>query len=270
VPDTVLRHLEISDKDLGIDLVAESKGEYHAIQCKYHGNPERNVQFKEVSTFLSYYNSRDKFTHAVICSNANDLSKNLIQVIDQGKSVTSILAEQFTGMSQELFDAIKGKIEEKEVNLAPFQPRPHQQKAINDAIQYFVEERNDRGKLIFPCGSGKSLTGYWIAETLEANSVLVAVPSLALVKQTLEVYLREISAKRESVEWLCVCSDAGIGKSDDVLYHTYNLGVPCTTDIDKITDWLKENRGKGQLSLPRIKAGKQLQLPQDLRNSNLI
>ena len=39
-----------------------------------------------------------------------------------------------------------------------------------------------------PCASGKSLTGWWLVDKLNAKTVLVAVPSLSLVKQTLEVW----------------------------------------------------------------------------------
>ena len=37
-----------------------------------------------------------------------------------------------------------------------------------------------RGRLIMPCGTGKSLTAYWIAEGLKAKTNLAVVPSLAL------------------------------------------------------------------------------------------
>ena len=42
-----------------------------------------------------------------------------------------------------------------------------------------------------PCGTGKSLTAYWIAEALTAKTILVAVPSLALVRQSLADWTRE-------------------------------------------------------------------------------
>jgi predicted helicase len=32
-----------------------------------------------------------------------------------------------------------------------------------------------------PCGTGKSLTAFWIAEKLAAKTIVIAVPSLALV-----------------------------------------------------------------------------------------
>ena len=48
-----------------------------------------------------------------------------------------------------------------------------------------VSGRQSRGKLIMPCGTGKSLTAFWIAEALKAKTIIVAVPSLALVRQSL-------------------------------------------------------------------------------------
>ena len=45
-----------------------------------------------------------------------------------------------------------------------------------------------------PCGTGKSLTAYWIAQALKAKNILVAVPSLALVRQSLTDWTREFLA----------------------------------------------------------------------------
>jgi predicted helicase len=57
-----------------------------------------------------------------------------------------------------------------------------------------------RGKLIMPCGTEKSLTAFWIAEELAAKTVVIAVPSLALVQQTLFDWLREIAASSASLK----------------------------------------------------------------------
>ena len=88
------------------------------------------------------------------------------------------------------------------------------------------------------------MTGYWITQRLNSTSTLIAVPSLSLVKQTLEVYLKEIFAEGRSVKWLCICSDEGIGKNDDVVYFTENLGVPCYTNPAYIEDWLIKKPGR--------------------------
>ena len=84
----------------------------------------------------------------------------------------------------------------------------------------------------------------------------MAVPSLSLVKQTLEVYLRESVANKEDVSWLCVCSDEGIGKNDDVTIHTNEIGVPCVTDKKIIADWLLKNKNRKTIIFSTYQSGK--------------
>ena len=91
--------------------------------------------------------------------------------------------------------------------MKPLRPHPHQIGAVNDGHTHFVTGKARRGKLIMPCGSGKSLTAYWIAGKLAARRIVIAVPSLALIRQTLKVWLRETLANHQAVDWICVCSD---------------------------------------------------------------
>jgi hypothetical protein len=84
------------------------------------------------------------------------------------------------------------------------------------------------------------------------------VPSLALVKQTLEVYLREAAANKENIRWLCVCSDEGIGKNDDIAIHTQDIGIPCVTDIKQIADWLKKNKSQNTVIFTTYQSGRTL------------
>ncbi len=51
-------------------------------------------------------------------------------------------------------------------------------------------------------------------------------------------------ATKIRIDWICICSDVSIGKSDDVAVYTKDLGVPVTTDIAKISRWLKDGSGK--------------------------
>ena len=55
----------------------------------------------------------------------------------------------------------------EQYNPVPFYPRPHQENATNEAYNHFITNKESRGKLIFPCGAGKSLTGYWIIKELK-------------------------------------------------------------------------------------------------------
>ena len=107
--------------------------------------------------------------------------------------------------------------------------------------EHFTVEDNSRGKLISACGTGKSLTGYWIAEQLDAKTILVAVPSLALIRQTLEVWTREAIADERQMNWICVCSDKTVGdiERDDVAVLTQDLGIRVHTDPAEIAQWLE-------------------------------
>jgi predicted helicase len=129
----------------------------------------------------------------------------------------------------------------KPAPLKPLKPMPHQKGAVKDGHGHFVIEKFTRGKLIMPCGSGKSLTAYWIAGELGARSIVIAVPSLALIRQTLKVWLRETQANQQEVEWIFVCSDESAGRveRDDNAVLRQDLGVPCLTDPKEIAAWLK-------------------------------
>ena len=254
VPQKELEYLGLPSHDLGIDLIAKTGNEYHAIQCKYHSNKNKSVTFKEVSTFTTLVESNSKISQGYICSSALSTSKNFDKVNKGG--LIKLLADTWGGLDEEFFKNLNQKLNGKKTKLTPYTPREHQKKALVDATQHFVTNKQTRGKLIFPCGAGKSLTGYWIIRELNPKSTIIAVPSLSLVKQTLEVYLREMAANGTKVKWLCICSDEGIGKNDDVAFFTDNLGVPCQTNPTYIENWLKDNKDENKVIFTTYQSGR--------------
>ena len=254
VPQKELEYLGLPSHDLGIDLIAKDGNEYHAIQCKYHSDKNKSVTFKEVSTFTTLVESNSKISQGYICSSALSTSKNLDKVNKGG--LIKLLADTWGGLDEEFFKNLNQKLNGKKTKLTPYTPREHQKKALVDATQHFVTNKQTRGKLIFPCGAGKSLTGYWIIRELNPKSTIIAVPSLSLVKQTLEVYLREMAANGTKVKWLCICSDEGIGRNDDVAFFTDNLGVPCQTDPTYIENWLKDNKEENKVIFTTYQSGR--------------
>ena len=93
-----------------------------------------------------------------------------------------------------------------------------------------------------PCGTGKSLAAFWIAEKLKSKNILIAVPSLALIRQTLEIWTKESIAKKKKINWIVVCSDKSVGdiEKDDIAVLTQDLGIPVHTDLKEIALWLKK------------------------------
>ena len=92
-----------------------------------------------------------------------------------------------------------------------------------------------------PCGTGKSLTAFWIAQALGAKTVVVAVPSLALIRQSVADWAREFLAHGKEPDWICVCSDETVGnlERDEFVGEVYELGLPTHTDPKEIASRLR-------------------------------
>ncbi|MBK8502163.1 MAG: DEAD/DEAH box helicase family protein [Saprospiraceae bacterium] len=231
------QELKVPSNDQGIDLVAETKtGEFWAIQCKYLENENQRLSHHYISTFgnLAFAIS-GKFAFGLVCTTAERFSK----AYSGQDSISFCTIEVWRNLTEEQFQNIRNLAYQRPVVLKPYEPFPHQERAIHNAFKHFSEDKESRGKLIFPCGSGKSLAGFWIAEKLKAKNIIVAVPSLSLVKQTLVTWLRESVALNLDVDWICVCSDESIGKQDDISVLVQDLGIPCITNEDFIAEWLR-------------------------------
>ena len=88
------------------------------------------------------------------------------------------------------------------------------------------------------CGTGKTLVQLWTTEALGCQRVLVLVPSLLLLRQTLHEWLRE--TRWDDVEYLCVCSDLTLqGSSDPVVVRQSDLDFPVTTDRAHVRRFLR-------------------------------
>jgi len=250
VPAHVREHLNLPGPDEGIDLIAETKdGEYWAVQCKYREDEERSLTRRELSTFIELaFVVCNNISLALVCTTADRFSYRL-QRYDK-LSLRGLDAEFF----HRLHSLLEGEITPPE----PLKPRPHQERAIRNAYQHFIEKGNSRGKLIMPCGTGKSLAAYWIAEKLEARTILIAVPSLALIKQTLEFWARESVAEGRDVNWICVCSDESVSEIDryDTAVSTQDLGVRVHTDPDEISEWLAREKDGLTVVLSTYQSGK--------------
>jgi superfamily II DNA or RNA helicase len=254
VPSAVFEYLGLPSHDLGIDLIAKQGDEYHPIQCKYHSEKNSSITFNKVSTFISLLEGNDKFTQGYICSTANVTSKNLDKV--KNKPINLVLSDSWVQLDEDFFDKIRNYFDGRKYTPIAYTPKEHQVKALKDAVKYFVDGNNSRGKLIFPCGAGKSLTGFWMTQELNSTAILIAVPSLSLVKQTLDVYLREIVARGIKVKWLCICSDEGIGKDDEIMENTESLGIPCQTNPEYIEKWLETNRNEHKIIFTTYQSGR--------------
>lgn len=243
VPERIRRKLNLPSPDEGIDLVAETRdGEFWAIQSKFRSNPNDPLLRTDLGTFKELtWETCKGFSQAVVVHPIN----KPIRKAYLAPRTTEIGLDRWLALTDEDWQRIRGRCESKHPQpLNPREPRAHQQRAIDAARTHFAKEGQSRGRLIMPCGTGKSLTAFWIAEALKAKSILVAVPSLALIRQSLGDWTKEFLARGVIPDWLCVCSDESTGQieQDDFLSSAYELGIPATTDPKAISAFLRRKR----------------------------
>jgi len=239
VPAQVRKRLELPHPDEGIDLIAlDRHGEYWAIQAKFRTQRDQPLTRRELGTFTSLaFNTCRDIARAVIahsCSrpvSKRHLMRDTVEIgLDRWRSADWSL----------ILKGLKGESARPQAR----HPKSHQVKAVSAARDHFIRDKAARGRLIMPCGTGKSLAAYWIAEALKAKTILVAVPSLALIRQGVMDWTREFLANGQVPDWLCVCSDESVGslERDQFVGEVYELGLPTHTEPRKIASLLRAPR----------------------------
>jgi superfamily II DNA or RNA helicase len=239
VPVEIRQRLNLPGPDEGIDLIARTRrGEYWAIQSKFRSQRDRPLNRRELGTFSSLaFNTCNNIALAVVAHTATKpVSKRHLM-----RNTVEIGLDRWQGIETDVWALIVGRVKGRSARPKARDPRPHQRGAISAAKAYFLRDKATRGRLIMPCGTGKSLAAYWIAEALKANTILVAVPSLALLRQSVTDWTREFLAHDKVPDWICVCSDETVGnlERDEFVGEVYELGLPTHTDPKEIAHLLR-------------------------------
>jgi superfamily II DNA or RNA helicase len=225
-----------SNKDLGIDLVVETlEGKRWAIQAKAYDS-NYYIKKADIDSFLSE-SSRPEFSYRLVLATTNLLGPNAQTTINAqqkpvGKVLFSDLCHSALSWPESPDELLAPPPERKE-------PRIHQEKAVEEALQGF--KKHDRGQIIMACATGKTLVGLWVRERIESQRTLVLVPSLSIMHMALREW-----AANSSLDfiYLPVCSDDTVGEKDSWTSKTSDLGFPVTTDPFEIANFMKK---KGNL-----------------------
>ena len=236
---------DFGGKDLGIDLVAETKdGEYWAIQCKFYSK-DNQIDKPSIDSFLATsartFNNGIKFSIRLLISTTDKWTNNAEESIhNQSPNVIRLRLSDLEKARvdwSKLYDGFCGE----QALLPKKNLYDHQKEALNKSHEYF--KTSDRGHIIMACGTGKTFTSLKIAEkeTNGCGFVLFLVPSIALLGQTLNEWISESDTIINAV---CICSDPKVSfkknkTEDGYEFGLIDLALPATTDITKITNRLK-------------------------------
>ena len=232
--------------DTGIDLVAipnqQDSGPV-AIQCKFYA-PGHKVSKADIDTFLSASGKEPFARRIVVDTSGTDWGKNAQDAIEGQQIPVSRIT---------LADLRDSDIDWRTYSLGSMQapktrerkvPRDHQVRARSAVMEGF--SKHDRGTMVMACGTGKTFTALTIARELMEKEggtarILFTVPSLALLKQTLDDWAAE--ADGAFTAW-AVCSDTKVSsaaRNDTAADSTVDLPIPATTDAQRLAHSLCAN-----------------------------
>lgn len=239
----------LSAKDTGIDLVAQTQGteEFHAIQCKCYAEDYR-IQKKDIDSFFTA-SGQKPFSQRFIVATTNNWSDNAEDAMrNQHIPVHKI---DLHDLENSQIDWQQYQPNQQPTLKAKYDPRPHQETAINAVINGL--KGAERGKLIMACGTGKTFTSLKLAERMlgKGKRVLFLVPSLSLLSQTLTEWTQQSKTPLHS---FAVCSDSDVGKKrkkDDDVVQTFahELRYPATTKAGSLAREVEKRHDNQHMSV---------------------
>ncbi len=230
IPRDLRQRLHLPSPEIGVDGVFQDRiGDYSAYQVKFRtGRP--SLRWEELSSF---FGMSDRADTRVLVTNCNDLAT----VVDERVRFYCVRGNDLDRLERRDFELISDWLKGVAVTRNLKSPREDQVQAIQEIAHGL--ESHDRVTAVMACGTGKTLVALWLAERLECRQILVLVPSLALMRQTLHVWLQETSWDRMS--YRCVCSDPTVRKGmDELIIHKSDLDFPVNTNSDEVADYLDQ------------------------------
>ncbi len=276
-PDRKTHFPQSTSKDLGIDAVGirRSDGERIAIQCKSHQLDEHghgaSITKSEIDSFSSSSATDFWAERWIITNGDNRPGGNVLEVESmQGKPIKMVNIDHDLRQQQAAFTyeecphcAPNPEGEERRQTKSCMQTE-----AIAASVRILKEHERSgsgglprgqaRGKIILPCGTGKTRISLRIVEKLTQPGELsiVLCPSIALVAQIRREYLQHTEV---DIRALAVCSDETAGYDpkkedkgntlDDPTRDNSNVSAfevkgAVTTDADEIADWIRHGNGQ--------------------------
>ena len=236
VPLRIRTRLNLPKGTKGIDGVyQDAGGNLIPYQAKYRTDKD-TLSYTEVSSFLGV--TEKSLKDRVIFTNARDLAND----ITNRKGLRTVRAAQFHALKEEDFSRINAWLSHKKTEFKRWLPQPHQKEAVKKITAEL--QQASRTTAVMACGTGKTLVALWAAEAQEPKTVLVLVPSLALLSQTLPEWCKQ-TQWGDRFRYLCVCSDASVDKSvknDEYELKQSDLEFSVTTDAKQVQSFLEANQ----------------------------
>lgn len=233
VPIDIRQRLSLPSKDMGVDGVLQTHlGHFNAYQVKFRTGRSA-LTWDELSTFMGL---ADQVRQRVLLTNSDDFPA----LMNDRQGFFCIRGSDLDRLEPGDFQSIVEWLERGVFTKTPKNPRAHQDEALAAILSAL--EREDRVTSVMACGTGKTLVALWAAERSQPKTVLVLLPSLALVRQALHEWLKETRWAPEELVYLCVCSDPTVTKDvDGIVVRQSDLDFPVSTNSQDVRQFLAQS-----------------------------
>ena len=212
----------------GIDGMYESRlGTHVAYQVKYR--QKGYLTYTEVAPFLGI---TERFAERVIFTTASELADD---ALNRG-GMRLIRGDDFRALEPDDLARIEAWLKAKPLPRSPATPKPYQTDALADIKTAL--NTHDRATVVMACGSGKTLVSLWATQDAQPKTVLVLLPSLTLLQQTLGEWSKHHTFT-PGFRYLCVCSDQTVGlRNDELEIRTSDVEFRIDTNPEEVTRFL--------------------------------
>ena len=217
-------------KDNGIDLMAQiaTTGEWMAIQCKCYDS-EKPLPKGVCDSFFAYALTHPGVDELMVMTSAAGPGTNLLRQIENSPCMFVDTAKM-AASNIDWTPFLEGGATAERVT---YDPRPHQQEAIDGIEAAFAE--HDRCKAVMACGTGKTLMSLRLTEDWmrgAPGTILFCAPSISLVGQSMREWMAQARVPMSS---LVVCSDSRASRRADTLPAALvDFEYPATTDPESL------------------------------------
>ena len=222
-------------QEIGIDLVGtRADRELVAIQCKARRKGQK-IRAKDIESFLSASDPK-KWSERWVVS-PNDPARNAYR-----KTVTDQDPERRVRWIN-IRQALESELARRDASPIADDPRTAMQAEAVETTVSKLEglrgtrhpgwaEDESRGRVIMPCGTGKTRVGYEISRKLAATGLTaVLAPSIGLVRQLRQSWLDLATAANDPLETLSVCSDSTVANPSELRKREESLAGSDETHI---------------------------------------
>lgn len=208
IPRAIITKLNLPNNDKGIDIVARINNKYISIQCKFVQNVNNTPCWKSLSTFFGLtYGVANGFDAGYLITNSYKING----IAKMSSRVSFIYGDYFNILPTNFFRHITG--DDNIVNYEIKRPYAHQIDCIAASRKHY--KKNNKANLEMACGTGKTLTSYWIDKKMNNLMTIIFVPSLDLLSQFYHDWFAQSCADGIKINYILVGSDIEIKNRAD-------------------------------------------------------